>query len=423
MSPKSKTVLFVCSVTLHPVAGGGSARIWALVDYLRGKGFEVHLVCNNHSEEANAVIRGKVDRLWITNLDAVPEIPVPGPSGKHLVLHSVRDRLVGLARRAGRKAPPALQQKVAGLSWVNQKVHLPTIMYARKVIRHLMPNAVIAEFIYAARCLENLPENVLGFIDTVDIQHLRQERARAAGVTFDGPVYTREQEIEELRQADVLIAIEDGEKAILEKMCPDRHVVLAEHGFVSGEYLRAPDDSKTVLFVGNYYKPNQEGLTLFLKNAWPAILAGRPDARLVVCGKVCEAFKGMDFPGVSFQGVVPDLKPFYRDAAVVINPTPFGTGLKIKSVEALLYGKALVASEIGVQGLFLTSSDAAAPPCAVAAIGDMAAPVLRLLDNPEERKELEERAFAFAAARFAPDAVYGKLLSILENGNAYKRRH
>ncbi|OQB43463.1 MAG: hypothetical protein BWY09_00164 [Candidatus Hydrogenedentes bacterium ADurb.Bin179] len=420
MHPKSKTVLFVCSVTLHPVAGGGSARIWALVDYLRDKGSEVHLVCNNHSEEANEVIRGKVDRLWITNQDAVPDIPLPGSSGNHPVLHSVRDRLVGLARRAGRKAPQALHQKVAGLPWVNQKVHLPTILYARKVIHYLMPDAVIAEFIYAARCLETLPGNILGIIDTHDVQHLRQERASAAGVTFDGALYSREQEIEELRQADVLVAIEGGEKAILEAMCPDRHVILAEHGFESGEYLQAPDDSRTVLLVGNLYKPNQEGLALFLKNAWPVLLAGRPNARLVVCGKVCEAFKGMEFPGVSFQGVVPDLKPWYRDAAVVINPTPFGTGLKIKSVEALLFGKALVATEIGVQGLFPTSADAAASPCVVSAIEDMAAPLLRLLDHPEERKELERRAFSFAAARFSPDAVYGELLSVLENASAHK---
>lgn len=416
MHPKTKTILFVCGVTLHPVAGGGSARIWALIGYLRGKGFEVHLVCNSHSAEANAAIREKVDRLWITNHDAVPDIPLSGQSG----VCSVRDRLMGIVRRAGRKAPLALHQKVAGLAWVNKKVHLPTILYARQVIQHLVPDAVIAEFLYTARCLESLPNKVLGLIDTIDIQHLRPARAREAGVAFDGPVYSREQEMEELRQADVLIAIESGEKILLEAMCPDRHVILAEHGFMPREPVPAPDDSKTILFVGNFYKPNQEGLSLFLKSAWPEILVKRPDARLAVCGRVCEAFQGMEFPEVSFLGLVPDLAPWYRDAAVVINPTPFGTGLKIKSVEALLYGKALVASGIGVQGLFSEATDRVVPPCVVCDIEDMAAPVLRLLDDPEERKELERRAFSYAVARFSPDAVYGELLSVLKNGNAYK---
>jgi len=55
--------------------------------------------------------------------------------------------------------------------------------------------------------------------------------------------------------------------------------------------------------------------------------------------------------GVTVHGVVPDMADAYRRAAVVLAPLRFGTGLKIKSVEALSYGRPLICSPVAAEGM------------------------------------------------------------------------
>ena len=114
--------------------------------------------------------------------------------------------------------------------------------------------------------------------------------------------------------------------------------------------------------------------------------------------------------GVTRIGYVRNLRRAYRDAAVVINPVRFGTGLKIKTVEALAHGKALVTTSCGVEGLegahgraFLVEDD----------MPRFGAEVGRLLASPDARRTLAQAAAGFARAEFGRDRVYGALRQLL----------
>ena len=52
-----------------------------------------------------------------------------------------------------------------------------------------------------------------------------------------------------------------------------------------------------------------------------------------------------------FLGHKENIEKEYAEATVVINPAWIGTGLKIKTVEALARGKALVTTPKGIEGL------------------------------------------------------------------------
>jgi len=123
---------------------------------------------------------------------------------------------------------------------------------------------------------------------------------------------------------------------------------------------------------------------------------------------VCRAFSEVP-AGVTLHGLVPSLEPYYADAAVVLNPVPYGTGLKIKTVEALCFGKALVTTPSGVIGLPRDGD----LPYVIAEIGDMAAPVSELLASPDRRDALGAAALAFARGRFAPEVAYAGLEALL----------
>src|SRR5262249_42989796 len=95
---------------------------------------------------------------------------------------------------------------------------------------------------------------------------------------------------------------------------------------------------------------NVKGLRDFLRFAWPWIQREIPDATLRVAGKVCSAVQ--DPPrGVKLLGPVDDLTLLYGEARVAINPAIAGTGLKIKTVEALCHFVPVVSWPSGIDGM------------------------------------------------------------------------
>ncbi|HEY6838482.1 MAG TPA: glycosyltransferase, partial [Geobacteraceae bacterium] len=105
-----------------------------------------------------------------------------------------------------------------------------------------------------------------------------------------------------------------------------------------------------------------------------------------------------------------DLTDEYRRAAIVINPIVAGTGLKIKSVEALCHGKALVTTVNGAEGIACADE----PPFVVAHDWkDFAEAVVTLLENGQRRLALQKRALNFARANFVTERVYAPLAEAL----------
>jgi len=75
-----------------------------------------------------------------------------------------------------------------------------------------------------------------------------------------------------------------------------------------------------------------------------------PEAELLIAGRVCDSV-GCRFPGVRLLGPVRDLADLYRQTKVTINPSLAGTGLKVKTLEALSFLQPVVTWPTGVDGL------------------------------------------------------------------------
>jgi glycosyltransferase involved in cell wall biosynthesis len=172
---------------------------------------------------------------------------------------------------------------------------------------------------------------------------------------------------------------------------------------------RSPARDRTVLFVGSNTAPNTDGLRWFFDEVWPAIRAAEPGTELQIAGTVWVAFSSAP-EGARFLGRVPDLDPFYREATVVVSPLRAGSGLKIKLVEALGQGKAVVATSTTLQGV----EDMAGPAVIRAdeAI-DFANSVLRLLRDGALRARYAEAALDAARTYFSPEACYAEAVAFL----------
>ncbi len=128
-------------------------------------------------------------------------------------------------------------------------------------------------------------------------------------------------------------------------------------------------------------------------------------AVLRVVGKLAHHLQ-TDDERVQRVGWVPNLDEEYRTAAVVINPTQAGTGLKIKSVEALCRGKALVGTPNSVDGIECAGER---PYVVCPDWQTFSDAVLALLRSDDERGRLERVAVRFAREHFSSERVYAPL--------------
>jgi polysaccharide biosynthesis protein PslH len=160
-----------------------------------------------------------------------------------------------------------------------------------------------------------------------------------------------------------------------------------------------------MLFVGSFnYFPNVEGLTAFLQAGWPIVKAARPDIAFTAVGMLPEdSFRQLvESHGVALCANVPSVEPYYRDCDMVICPIMVGGGTRIKLIEAMAYGRPIVSTVIGAEGLGLVDGEHA---LIVETMEELADAVLRLAGDPELRARLVRNAHALQQQRFGAAAM------------------
>ncbi|HTC25366.1 MAG TPA: glycosyltransferase, partial [Gemmatimonadales bacterium] len=153
-----------------------------------------------------------------------------------------------------------------------------------------------------------------------------------------------------------------------------------------------------------------DAVTYFVREVLPRVQARIPGARFTMVGvrpgeAVRRLHNGND---VVVAGSVPDLEPYYRRAPLVVVPMRLGGGTRIKVLEALAHGKALVTTSIGAEGLSLARGEA----LEIADGADaFAAACIRLLGDPEARRRLAENGRRQVLERYEWEAVLGRSVS------------
>jgi GT2 family glycosyltransferase/glycosyltransferase involved in cell wall biosynthesis len=224
-------------------------------------------------------------------------------------------------------------------------------------------------------------------------------------------------EVALLAQADAIVAIQGDEARFVSERLPQRRVLVAPMAVETVDHPQ-PGDDCTVLFVGTNTAPNIAGLNWFLERVWPELRRDMPDLALLVAGSVCAKFPRVP-DGVRLLGFVPDLAPLYADAGVVISPLTLGSGLKIKLIEAMGHGKAIVATGVTVEGV------EAAVQSAVQVANDPAEfreAIARLLVDPGFRREQGRKALEAANRHFSSEACYAEFLDFVDEQGAVAAR-
>jgi polysaccharide biosynthesis protein PslH len=114
-------------------------------------------------------------------------------------------------------------------------------------------------------------------------------------------------------------------------------------------------EPRTLIFQGGMdWLPNRDAVQFFASEILPIVLRSYPDVRLIVAGRFGPANfieEMRKYPQLSFTGTVDDISRYIRGAEISIVPLRIGSGTRLKILEAASYGRPIVSTSVGAEGL------------------------------------------------------------------------
>ena len=167
----------------------------------------------------------------------------------------------------------------------------------------------------------------------------------------------RRDELGTYRAADgVYLCSATDERRLLNQVPGVRTTVIPNAADVEYYQPRPTDpapDGRTVVYFGLLSTiPNIDGVVHFAQDIWPRIAEAAPEARCkIIGGRPPPSLLALAGPRVKLTGFVSDLRPHLAAAAAVVVPLRLGGGTRLKIVEAMAMGKAIVSTTLGAEGI------------------------------------------------------------------------
>jgi glycosyltransferase involved in cell wall biosynthesis len=185
----------------------------------------------------------------------------------------------------------------------------------------------------------------------------RPARWIAAGYSFIQWQRLRRHEATICRRAELVIAVSEVDATALRRIAPGVTPLVIPNGIHVAEYAgfagRASLQQPAFVFTGTLdFRPNVDGLLWFAQEVWPRIQAALPEAHFYVVGRRPHARLSplAQQPGIVLTGAVPDTRPYIGAAAVYVVPLLVGGGTRLKLLEAMAMGRAIVSTPLGAEG-------------------------------------------------------------------------
>lgn len=156
-----------------------------------------------------------------------------------------------------------------------------------------------------------------------------------------------------LSKADVVWAITHEENEHFQKMVSGRNTkVFTLTHLMPYDKTNRQNKRKNIIMIGSGNRLNLEGLYWFMEQVWQKLKHYDPEIHFMIAGSICNVLDDyVEDDRVHLLGLFDSPKTVYSQGDIFINPMQSGTGLKIKTFEALAYGKFVISTEAGATGL------------------------------------------------------------------------
>ena len=221
-----------------------------------------------------------------------------------------------------------------------------------------------------------------------------------------------------IRQVDAVVVFTENDRAAIAPFATiQSRVVRIPLGTVIPERPLNPSGRQpmSVLFVGNFvHPPNADAALRLMTAIFPRLQPHFPDLILQIVGdQPTRKMLRMANDKIIVTGRVPDVTPYLDAAAVVVVPLRLGGGMRVKVLEALAAGKAVIASPLAIEGLDVKPGEQVILAETDQQFGEA---ITELLQDPDKRSSLASRARLWACANLGWErsvAAYEELYSTL----------
>jgi sugar transferase (PEP-CTERM/EpsH1 system associated) len=242
-------------------------------------------------------------------------------------------------------------------------------------------------------------------------QYLRREAAKLAG--YEARTCPR-------FDVNVVVSAKDGE--LLASRVPGLRTVVVPNGVDVGYFTPDGEHEEAALIYtgGMNMFANRDAVLYFLDEIWPLVRRRAPATRFFAVGQdpprelTARAEKD---PQVIVTGFVDDIRPYVRKAAVYVVPLRVGGGTRLKVLDAMSSGKAIVSTSIGCEGIAVRPGEHLETADTPEAFADR---TVALLGDPARRRTLGAAARRLVEDRYAWRVIGDQLLAAYATARAAK---
>jgi glycosyltransferase involved in cell wall biosynthesis len=162
-------------------------------------------------------------------------------------------------------------------------------------------------------------------------------------------------ELQAFEKCDAIVTITDIDKQTIKSLMPSQKIETCLTGLNLMDYVPVtlPKKQNTVFhFASMDWMPNVEAVDWLLEKVWKDVLKEIPDAKLILAGRgMPTSLLQKASASITIIDNVPSSSEFYNTYDIMLVPLWSGSGLRIKLVEGLAYGKAIITTSIGAEGI------------------------------------------------------------------------
>jgi glycosyltransferase involved in cell wall biosynthesis len=223
-------------------------------------------------------------------------------------------------------------------------------------------------------------------------------------------------EIEQLKNYDLLVAITERDEQIFMDLGYQGASLTIPVGLNMNHYQPDPEAFQKVnslAFIGSLdWMPNQDGVKWFLELVWPEVHSACPGLQFFIAGRNAPPWiRQLRQPGVVFLGEVEDARKFLLAHPIVVVPLLSGSGIRVKIIESMALGRAVVSTTVGLEGIRAKGGEEV---CISDDPVEMAGAICSLVQTPGKALEVGKAAYSFIHGNFDNQALGEKLLHTMQ---------
>lgn len=223
----------------------------------------------------------------------------------------------------------------------------------------------------------------------------------------------RAYELEHINDYDGVVCITRNDAEYFKQNGCRRPVTAIPFGVEPEEYAGVAVEPGSLFHIGAMdWMPNRESIEWLLDEVWPVVHREVPQARLYLAGrKMPQKWMKAQIEGVSVVGEVPDAGYFIAGKQINVVPLRSGSGIRVKIIEAMAAGKAVVTTTVGAQGIEYTDGEnlliADTPE-------QFARQIKQLVEDQDYCAKVGEAAARLVAEQYDVKKLTGRLLRFYE---------